>query len=213
METKGDAKVARSGHFGRRANQGLTTYPPIATALYLQPHSHWWNRVQTDGTGSKPVYLPDPSVVDVTNGWVAVIQNDSPFNVIEVLKSNGAFLVAIPPMRALDVILIDETVAGGDWYIDGIIELHEEVSFLATDWVNNQIIIIAQGTPVVGQVGPHGLPVGNTYSINIWQELSASNVREVGVSTYIDKSTGNIRLLKSACVAAFAGSAFLCART
>lgn len=213
MKTKGDARVARSGHFGRRANQGLTTYPPIDVALYLQPHSHWWNRVQTDGTGIKPVYLPDPNTIDVANGWVAVVQNDSISDTIEILKCDGSFLINIPPRRAIDVILIDEFVVGGEWYIDGVIELTEEVNFLATDWLNNEIFVISHGVPVPGQVGPHRLPVGNTYSIIIWQQMSASNVRQVGVSTYIDKTTGNIRLLKAAGVVPFAGSAFISART
>lgn len=207
---KGDIHVARTGQFGRRANQGLTFIPPLAAPYFLQPHSHWWNRLQTNGLGAQIVHLPDPA--GILNGWATVVQNDSASNDLIIQKSTGAYVETIPPGRAMDFTLIDATVPGGQWYSDGVLELHEEVLFDVGDWIGNQIFIIAYGVPGAGEVGPHRLPVGSTYGITVWQDLPGSNARIVNVSTYVDRSTGRIRLLKAGGAPEFSGRVFLCAR-
>lgn len=212
MDIKGDINVARTGYFGRRANQGLVTHAPISVSLSLQPHTHWWNRVQTDGTGNKNVLLPDPTLPEMVNGWAVALQNDSLHDSIQVFKSDGTFLLAIPPQRAIEVVLVDSIALGGEWYVEGVIELHNEVSFRATDWDNNQIKIIAQGLPLAGQAGPHRLPIGSTYNVAIWQTLG-SFVKQVSVGgVHIDTSTGIITLRKAAATTAFSGYAFIGAR-
>jgi hypothetical protein len=207
---KGDIHVARTGQFGRRANQGLTFVPPLAAPYFLQPHSHWWSRLQTDGLGAQIVHLPDPA--GILNGWATVVQNDSASDDLIIQKSTGAYVETIPPGRAMDFTLIDATVSGGQWYSDGVLELHEEVLFDVGDWLGNQIFIIPQGVPGAGEVGPHRLPVGGTYSVTVWQDLPGSNARVVNVSLYVDRSTGRIRLLKAGGAPEFSGRAFLCAR-
>jgi hypothetical protein len=209
-EVKGDANVARTGYFGRRANQGLTFVPPLAAPHFLHANSHWWNRLQTDGSGPQIVHLPDPSTIP--NGWEVVIQNDSMDDNLIIQKFNATYVETIPPRRAITTILIDAAVPGGEWYLDGVIELHEEVSFNDTDWLSNQILIIAQGTPGAGEVGPHRLPIGGTYSVTVWQDLPASNARIVGVSTYVDRNTGVVRMVKAGKTQPFSGKIFLCAR-
>lgn len=209
-EIKGDIHVARTGQFGRRANQGLTFIPPLTAPYFLQPHSHWWVRLQTDGTGPKVIHLPDPATVQ--NGWAVVLQNDSAENELIIHKSTGVYQETIPPGRAMDFTLIDATVLGGQWYSDGVLELHEEVLFDVGDWLNNQIFIIPQGVPGAGEVGPHRLPIGGAYSVTVWQDLPGSNSRVVHVSTYVERTTGRIRLLKAGGAPDFSGRVFLCAR-
>lgn len=207
---KGDIHVARTAQIGRRANQGLAFIPPLVAPCFLHAHSHWWNRIQTDGTGPQIVHLPDPAFL--INGWAVVVQNDSVSDVLIIQKFNGTYLESVPPGRAMDFTLIDASVPGGQWYVDGVIELHEEVLFDVADWLNNQIFIIAQGSPGAGEVGPHRLPIGSTYSITVWQDLPGSNARIVNIATYVDRLTGKIRLLKAGAAPEFSGRVFLCAR-
>lgn len=67
--------------------------------------------------------------------------------------------------------------------------------FEITDWVNNQIEIIATGIPVAGQIGPHQIS-GDCFDVAVWQDIGARG-KEVQVQVFVDKVTKNIILKKT----------------
>lgn len=80
------------------------------------------------------------------------------------------------------------------------------INFTAANWNGgNTILVIPSGIPGPGQIGPHGIPVGNTLYSKI-QLKSGSQYQEVFVEADFDSVTNTILITKSSSYPAFDGA-------
>jgi hypothetical protein len=78
-------------------------------------------------------------------------------------------------------------------------------AFTIADWNNgtlNEITILATGVPGVGQIGPHGLAVNDSYVVSVFAD---SDNEKVDVGIVVDPGTGNVTLTKTGLGASFNG--------
>lgn len=80
-----------------------------------------------------------------------------------------------------------------------------DLEFLAKDWRGlNFIEVIRIGSPGNNQIGPHTLPSG-TYNIQVYKYIGSYLVKEVGVSLFVNRSTGLITMKRTMRTNAFSG--------
>jgi len=85
-----------------------------------------------------------------------------------------------------------------------------EVFFTAGDWNEHTLEIIPTGVPVIGQIGPHQLPVsGKQYDVAPFKILSVDDRRPIDLDTFVNISTGVISLKKAPAIPDFAGLVML----
>ena len=85
------------------------------------------------------------------------------------------------------------------------VETEIDLGFEARDWAGTKFIeVIRSGTPVLGQIGPHELPVG-TYNITVFRNEPTGVVRQVYVGIFVNRSTGQIWMCRSTLLPAFGG--------
>lgn len=88
---------------------------------------------------------------------------------------------------------------------EGPLETEIDLGFFAADWSHNLISVIRTGTPVSpGQIGPHLLLPG-TYNVTVYRYMPDGWVREVGVTIFVNRTTGVIQLKKAPIVDSFDG--------
>lgn len=109
---------------------------------------------------------------------------------------------------ATDYILVHET--GGVWraYVQNTTSSFATIfrdTFTAADWsagTANRITIIRSGTPVAGQIGPHGLALSASYVVQAYRD-SDDQLVDVGIA--VNDANGNITLSKTGLGPNFAG--------
>jgi len=141
------------------------------------------------------------------------ISGSNTITVSATTSINGAGTLVIK--RAGDYIFYHET--SGIWRANLLNRPAEQhatiamVAFTAADWsagaTKNQIEIIATGSPVAGQVGPHSLKVYPHYVVQICDEDVTPN-ELVDVEVQFDNS-GNIFLVKAQKAKPFKGTALI----
>lgn len=104
-------------------------------------------------------------------------------------------------------------VSGGVWIAnilprsaEGAASLRR-ISFAATDWVDNEITVVATGVAGAGQVGPHNLTPFPSYVVQVIN--TTLNPDEMVTVETSFAASGNIRLRKAAKAPAFAGVAVI----
>ena len=84
-------------------------------------------------------------------------------------------------------------------------EVEVYVPFEASDWDGLFLSVPASGALTVpGQVGPHGLPIGQ-YDVFVYQDDGLGWQREVNVDVRLNSLTGEVLLIRCGRSAAFSG--------
>ena len=90
--------------------------------------------------------------------------------------------------------------------------LHNEkvcLDFAISDWVNNQIEIIATGIPGPGQIGPHTYDAANCFQVQVYKKIAVNIGKEVFTSIVINGNTKSIYLRKTSLPPAFNGKVII----
>ena len=125
-EIKGDLDVCRTVNAGRRVNQGFDAQN-INTALNLDLHSHYWQRIGNLGSGE--IILPDATTLP--NGWAVVVDVPSTSNSMDVKTYDAVTPVlekTIEPGRAYMFTLINNGTDEGTWHINFLEESDQVAS-------------------------------------------------------------------------------------
>jgi len=90
--------------------------------------------------------------------------------------------------------------------------IHNEkvcLSFDVSDWVNNQIEIIASGVPGPGQIGPHTYATSNCFQVQVYKRIAINACKEVFTAIVVDCNTRSIYLRKTSLPPAFNGKVII----
>lgn len=101
-------------------------------------------------------------------------------------------------------------VTGGAWRCNILatpgenLATFKRISFLASDWVGNKIVVKQSAPILAGQIGPHGLTPYAGYLISVLN-TSLTPQEYVDVEIHQDPSNGDFTLVKAAKAPAFNG--------
>lgn len=88
------------------------------------------------------------------------------------------------------------------------VEVEVHVPFDSTDWDGLFLSIPAFGVLTPGQVGPHGLPIGQ-YDVFVYRDYTLGWQREVNVDVRSNSITGEIIVIRCARSRAFSGKVII----
>lgn len=88
----------------------------------------------------------------------------------------------------------------------------KRIPFSAGKWnegaTKNQIKVLASGVPALGEVGPHGLAVYDSYHVEVF-DLTGTRAELVDAEIQVDKTTGDIYILKASLGSNFSGEVII----
>lgn len=133
------------------------------------------------------------------------------------VSSNNLTVSGSTTINGASTFVIDTTgdylfhhISGGVWRCNVLPTPGENlatitrINFLTTDWLNNEIKVIQSGTPVAGEVGPHGLTPYDGYVYTILNTSLNPN-EYVDVEVHQD-TNGDITLVKAPKAPTFNGT-------
>jgi len=108
---------------------------------------------------------------------------------------------------------LDNECLGGHYHDPSILPDPTEVcvGFEITDWVNNEIKVLATGVPGRGEIGPHN-QTNTCMMIQIYKKIGVPSVdsfKRVYVQVIIDSSNRDVILRKAPLAPAFSGKVIL----